>query len=429
MLVEAGSSRVQISSLKTERTKLQVQYRTSKGKARKRSLEPDEGGPSLRKDETKDPEARRKLGDDLHDVQQEEAEVAQIFASGTDNIDSESDSLEEEGDWEGTIFEEAEDDEDEAKENGAGDLGSMIKAAKQRLQPPTVLIVLLGLGLLLALQHANTNLAPSAVSRDVQIVLEGLNDLRDDYESSFRMMEQALSTVEKHLLVLDQQGDAVVRLNNVLPFLSRVTAVIEARVGFLETEVFILRNHFVATDARTTNLERRAGNAAYEERPGYVEYQALWEWMRQQHYFWRIDQHPDLALLSAGAQVDAAMTTSALMMRIPVPSFYGVSIRHIFGNPPETVLSPVATNGDCWAFAGSQGQIAIRMARIARVRSIVVEHVPKSQAFDLTTAPKDIEANLPRGFREAGYGLAREDGILSLRHLRASHSSALSPFR
>ncbi|KAJ8468268.1 hypothetical protein ONZ45_g17303 [Pleurotus djamor] len=419
LAVEAGSSRVQISALKTERTKIQAQFRAIKGKARKRSLEPDDGNPSSRKNETKETEPRHKVGkrtvlqplsylvqrglptqgNDISDVQEEE-EVANIFTvEAPDDLDS--DEGEEEEDWEGSNYEEAvqddetEDDKTEDEDDQGVDnlwiLGLMITAAKQYLHPSTVIIVLLLLSLFLAMQRIDTDLSPPAVPTDVPTVFDSLDDLRRSHESSVRTMEQALATVEKHISDLDRQGDMVVQLSNVLPFLGKVTAMLEARVTSLETQALMLRTHLVTTDVRTTNLERRAGNTAYEEMPGYVEYHALWEWMQLQHYFWRIDQHPDLALLSAGARIDATMTTSTLMIRIPVPSFYGVSIRHIFGNPPETILSPAVANGNCWAFAGSHGQIAIRMARIAQVRSIVVEHVPKAQAFDLNTAPKDIE--------------------------------------
>ncbi|KAF8627047.1 hypothetical protein AX17_006387 [Amanita inopinata Kibby_2008] len=104
---------------------------------------------------------------------------------------------------------------------------------------------------------------------------------------------------------------------------------------------------------------------------------------------------PDYALYSAGARVIPSLTSQTLELRPPTlgSRFLGFVSGHGYamGRPPVTALHHEVQNGFCWPFAGSKGQLGVSLAAVVLVDSVTIDHVPKEVAFDVRSAPKDME--------------------------------------
>ncbi|KIJ52553.1 hypothetical protein M422DRAFT_43394 [Sphaerobolus stellatus SS14] len=104
---------------------------------------------------------------------------------------------------------------------------------------------------------------------------------------------------------------------------------------------------------------------------------------------------PDFALYSAGGRVMTSLTTPTYEIK---PDSWG---RYLFGavtgsgyamgQPPVRVLHPDIGIGNCWPFAGTYGQIGIRLARRVFISEVSVEHAPNAIAFDVSSAPRHVE--------------------------------------
>ena len=66
----------------------------------------------------------------------------------------------------------------------------------------------------------------------------------------------------------------------------------------------------------------------------------------------------------------------------------------------QFLLSPGNTAGECLPLNGSSGHVDIRIAERIILHAVTVEHLPRSLAFDITSAPKDM---LVAGFADAPY--------------------------
>ncbi|KAJ1679106.1 hypothetical protein EV182_002712 [Spiromyces aspiralis] len=102
----------------------------------------------------------------------------------------------------------------------------------------------------------------------------------------------------------------------------------------------------------------------------------------------------DYALQSAGARIIPALTTDTLKVqprKLIGQLLSKVGLLPNYAKPPATILSPDTHLGQCWPMAGSEGQVAIRLAAPVKVAEFGLEHVAKSLAIDVRSAPRDIE--------------------------------------
>ncbi|KAF4597235.1 hypothetical protein EYR40_007687 [Pleurotus pulmonarius] len=104
---------------------------------------------------------------------------------------------------------------------------------------------------------------------------------------------------------------------------------------------------------------------------------------------------PDYALYSGGARVIPSLTSPTYEIK---PSTLRGSVvgmltgqGYALGRPPVTGLHPETHNGHCWPFAGTHGQLGVALGAPVFVNEIVIEHVPSDVAFDLRSAPRDME--------------------------------------
>ncbi|PFH47955.1 hypothetical protein AMATHDRAFT_42594 [Amanita thiersii Skay4041] len=105
---------------------------------------------------------------------------------------------------------------------------------------------------------------------------------------------------------------------------------------------------------------------------------------------------PDYALFSGGARVIPSLTSATLEFTRPrtlvgwVTGFLS-NTGYAIGRPPVTALHHEVQNGMCWPFAGGSGQLGVALAKPVVVESVTVDHVPKEVAYDLNSAPKEME--------------------------------------
>ncbi|KAG2149118.1 uncharacterized protein EDB93DRAFT_1225957 [Suillus bovinus] len=108
-----------------------------------------------------------------------------------------------------------------------------------------------------------------------------------------------------------------------------------------------------------------------------------------------IISRPDFALHSGGARPIPHLTSGTLELR---PStlrgqILGLITGHGYevGRSPITALHQDLHSGNCWPLAGPHGQLGVMLAFPAIISDITIDHVAKEVAFDLSTAPKDME--------------------------------------
>lgn len=108
-----------------------------------------------------------------------------------------------------------------------------------------------------------------------------------------------------------------------------------------------------------------------------------------------IISRPDFALHSGGARPIPHLTSGTLELR---PStlrgqILGLITGHGYevGRSPITALHQDLHSGNCWPMAGPYGQLGVMLAFPTIISDITIDHVAKEVAFDLSTAPKDME--------------------------------------
>ncbi|XP_002710880.2 SUN domain-containing protein 5 isoform X2 [Oryctolagus cuniculus] len=102
-------------------------------------------------------------------------------------------------------------------------------------------------------------------------------------------------------------------------------------------------------------------------------------------------EKPDFALKSIGASIDFEHT-SATYNHDKARSYWNWIRLWNYAQPPDVILEPNVTPGNCWAFAGDRGQVTIRLAQKVYLSNLTLQHIPKtiSLSGSLDTAPKDF---------------------------------------
>ncbi|RXW18527.1 hypothetical protein EST38_g7322 [Candolleomyces aberdarensis] len=104
---------------------------------------------------------------------------------------------------------------------------------------------------------------------------------------------------------------------------------------------------------------------------------------------------PDFAMYSAGGRVIPSLTSPTFEVK---PSTVRSTIvgmltgnGYAIGHPPVIAIEPGLHAGRCWPIAGPTGQLGVALAVPAFVDEITVDHVAKEVAFDMRTAPRQME--------------------------------------
>ncbi|VFV17075.1 low quality protein: sun [Lynx pardinus] len=102
-------------------------------------------------------------------------------------------------------------------------------------------------------------------------------------------------------------------------------------------------------------------------------------------------EKPDFALKSIGASIDFEQTSATYNYDKARSCWNWIRLWN-YAQPPDVILEPNVTPGNCWAFSGDRGQVTIRMAQKVYLSNLTLQHIPKtiSLSGNLDTAPKDF---------------------------------------
>ncbi|XP_017777282.1 PREDICTED: SUN domain-containing protein 2-like [Nicrophorus vespilloides] len=101
---------------------------------------------------------------------------------------------------------------------------------------------------------------------------------------------------------------------------------------------------------------------------------------------------PDYALGTAGASIVSTRNTIEYTAG-NIISFFGYTLC-ASNKGPQIILNPSVSPGECWAFKGSSGAVAIKLLTPIHINGISLEHIPKSVApsHDVSSAPNEFSA-------------------------------------
>ncbi|XP_069627562.1 SUN domain-containing protein 5-like [Haliaeetus albicilla] len=98
----------------------------------------------------------------------------------------------------------------------------------------------------------------------------------------------------------------------------------------------------------------------------------------------------DWALKSSGATIDMQRTSETYNCK----ENWGCRVLWFFrpANPPDTILQPGLSPGDCWPLQGRQGQVVIRLPARVHPTAVTMQHIYKdvSPSGTVTSAPRDV---------------------------------------
>ncbi|XP_078713253.1 SUN domain-containing protein 1 isoform X2 [Lampetra fluviatilis] len=141
----------------------------------------------------------------------------------------------------------------------------------------------------------------------------------------------------------------------------------------------------------------------------------------------------DFALESAGGTVISVRCSEAYSQQIALITLFGVPLWYT-SQSPRVIIQPDVYPGDCWAFKGSRGYVAIKLSDTIYPSDFTLEHIPRalSPTGDITSAPKDFAVyGLDEEIQQEGYLLGKymydkHGDPLQMFHM--SNSTAAHPF-
>ncbi|CAN0226550.1 unnamed protein product [Bubo scandiacus] len=110
------------------------------------------------------------------------------------------------------------------------------------------------------------------------------------------------------------------------------------------------------------------------------------------------------ALKSSGATIDTQRTSETYSCK----ETWGCRVVAFFrtANPPDVILQPDVSPGNCWSFQGHQGQVVIRLPARVRLTAVTVQHIYKD------TSPSENDTNAPRDVAVFGVDADGEEEVL-----------------
>jgi SUN domain-containing protein 1/2 len=107
---------------------------------------------------------------------------------------------------------------------------------------------------------------------------------------------------------------------------------------------------------------------------------------------------PDFAMYSSGAAVIPSLTSPVLELKPKgiTDRVFGLIRGDGFavGRPPIVALHHEIHNGHCWPFAGSEGQLGIKLSAPVVIDDVTIDHAARESVLhesDLRSAPRDLE--------------------------------------
>lgn len=104
---------------------------------------------------------------------------------------------------------------------------------------------------------------------------------------------------------------------------------------------------------------------------------------------------PDYAAYAGGGRMIPSLTSNTFEIRPKTRIKQAIGLftgnGYAIGRPPVTALNHDLHTGHCWPFAGTQGQLGVALAAPAHIDSFTIDHVAKEVAFDIRSAPRDMD--------------------------------------
>ncbi|KAF8591078.1 hypothetical protein K439DRAFT_1656900 [Ramaria rubella] len=104
---------------------------------------------------------------------------------------------------------------------------------------------------------------------------------------------------------------------------------------------------------------------------------------------------PDFALYSAGGRIIPQLTSNTYEVKPNTWARYMIGAvtgsGYTMGRPPVSAIHPDIHVGNCWPFAGTEGQIGILLARNVFISEFSIDHAPRDVAYDVRAAPRQME--------------------------------------
>lgn len=96
----------------------------------------------------------------------------------------------------------------------------------------------------------------------------------------------------------------------------------------------------------------------------------------------------DFAMYTGGGRVIPDYTSRTFSVSPASGWRRMLGIGTVYGRPPAVALVPDINVGNCWPFAGSEGQIGLLLSRSVKVDSVTIDHASKEVAYDRSAAPR-----------------------------------------
>ncbi|KAI8600771.1 UNC-like C-terminal-domain-containing protein [Dissophora ornata] len=207
-------------------------------------------------------------------------------------------------------------------------------------------------------------------------------------DNRFYMLDRRVSSAEQRLYEVNDEVESLRQYFIDDEWIEgRVATLVELHQQQHESKATIADKHALPTDSRSlTNVEHQAIQDLIDE--------AL------EKYAADVLAKPDYALHSAGGRIIPQMTFFNFLIT-EEPTYLGRLLGLVHLMPAQQniqvenfavkAIQPDMHMGACWAMNGTQGQIAIRLSRRVVVTEVTVEHVDPRVAFDVRSAPKEME--------------------------------------
>lgn len=103
----------------------------------------------------------------------------------------------------------------------------------------------------------------------------------------------------------------------------------------------------------------------------------------------------DHALRSGGGAIVPTLTSPSLHQSLNKPpslwSWMAGGHGDVEARKPTMALTPGVQPGECWPFAAGEGRLGVKLRLPARIDEVTIDHVASTVAYDLRSAPRDME--------------------------------------
>ncbi|KAL1666920.1 hypothetical protein GGF50DRAFT_87067 [Schizophyllum commune] len=217
-------------------------------------------------------------------------------------------------------------------------------------------------------------------------------------ESSLRMVAGSdLQNIRKELQELGAKLTAEMERERAVPVPSTEDEEARSRLKALEERVGGVEGGV----KEALDASKKAANAPgwWKKQPGSAPSADAVREVVLRMYSGDMLERVDHALFTGGGAIVPTLTSPSLRQSLAAPrSGFSSVISWISGGhgdiverSPVIALTPGVQPGQCWAFAAGEGRLGVKLRLPARIDEVTIEHAAGSIAYDLRSAPRDME--------------------------------------